>query len=56
MLNKEDGFNVFAEEKLVSESVLKDFFTTADDGKQYRTKHYNLDVTGIIEEKHERTT
>lgn len=36
--------NVFAEGELASESVVKDFFTTAADGKQYRTKHYNLDV------------
>ncbi|WP_051207368.1 RhuM family protein [Butyrivibrio sp. AE3006] len=25
-------------------SVVKDFLTTASDGKNYRTKHYNLDV------------
>ncbi len=36
--------NVFAEGELASESVVKDFFTTAANGKQYRTKHYNLDV------------
>ncbi len=36
--------NVFAEGELAPESVVKDFFTTAADGKQYRTKHYNLDV------------
>ena len=36
--------NVFAEGELASESVVKDFFTTAADGTQYRTKHYNLDV------------
>lgn len=36
--------NVFAEGELAAESVVKDFFTTAADGKQYRTKHYNLDV------------
>ena len=36
--------NVFAEGELEAESVVKDFFTTAADGKQYRTKHYNLDV------------
>lgn len=36
--------NVFAEGELAPEPVVKDFFTTAADGKQYRTKHYNLDV------------
>lgn len=36
--------NVFAEGELAPESVVKDFFTTAADDKQYRTKHYNLDV------------
>lgn len=36
--------NVFAERELAPESVVKDFFTTAADGKQYRTKHYSLDV------------
>lgn len=35
---------VFAAGELAPESVVKDFFTTAADGKQYRTKHYNLDV------------
>jgi len=39
--------NVFAERDLASESVVKDFFTTAADGKQYSTKHYSLDVIGI---------
>jgi hypothetical protein len=36
--------NAFADGELVPESVIKDFFTTIADGKQYRTKHYNLDV------------
>ncbi len=36
--------NAFAEGELAPESVVKDFFTTAADGKQYRTKHYNLDM------------
>lgn len=36
--------NLFAEGELAPESVVKDFFTTATDGKLYRTKHYNLDV------------
>ena len=36
--------NIFTEGELAPESVVKDFFTTAADGKQYRTRHYNLDV------------
>ena len=36
--------NIFLEHELNEQSVVKDFFTTASDGKQYRTKHYNLDA------------
>jgi len=36
--------NIFIEQELVEVSVVKDFFTTAADGKNYRTKHYNLDA------------
>lgn len=36
--------NVFAEGELAQESVVKDFFTTAADGKKYSTKFYNLDA------------
>lgn len=36
--------NIFLEQELDEESVVKDFFTTAADGKQYRTRHYNLDA------------
>jgi len=36
--------NIFAEGELIQDSVVKDFFITAADGKQYNTKHYNLDV------------
>ena len=36
--------NIFLEQELSEDSVVKDFFTTAADGKQYRTKHYNLDA------------
>ncbi|MBQ8634809.1 virulence RhuM family protein [bacterium] len=36
--------NIFNEGELNENSVVKDFFTTADDGKNYNTKHYNLDV------------
>ncbi len=36
--------NVFDEGELEAEPVVKDFLTTAADGKNYRVKHYNLDV------------
>ncbi|MBQ8563198.1 MAG: virulence RhuM family protein, partial [Firmicutes bacterium] len=36
--------NCFRENELDKESVVKDFLTTAQDGKNYRTKYYNLDV------------
>ncbi|MBU6160997.1 MAG: virulence RhuM family protein [Myxococcales bacterium] len=36
--------NIFAEGELQADSVIKEFLTTAADGKRYRTKHYNLDA------------
>ena len=36
--------NIFREGELQKDSVVKDFLTTAADGKSYRTKFYNLDV------------
>ena len=36
--------NIFSEQEIEEDSVVKDFFTTASDGKKYRTKHYNLDA------------
>ena len=36
--------NIFAEEELDEDSVVKEYLTTAADGKNYRTKGYNLDV------------
>ncbi len=36
--------NCFDEEELDRESVVKDFLTTAADGKNYKTQHYNLDA------------
>jgi len=36
--------NVFEEGELDSDSVIKDFLITAADGKNYRTKFYNLDA------------
>lgn len=36
--------NCFKEGELDKDLVVKDFLTTAADGKKYRTKYYNLDV------------
>ena len=36
--------NILADGELDADSVVKDFFTTATDGKNYNTKHYNLDM------------
>jgi len=36
--------NIFEEGELKESSVVKEYLTTAADGKNYRTKHYNLDV------------
>lgn len=36
--------NIFAEQELAEDSVVKKFFTTAADGKKYRTSFYNLDA------------
>jgi hypothetical protein len=36
--------NVFEEGELSEESVVKEYLTTAADGKSYRVLHYNLDV------------
>ena len=36
--------NIFKEQELVENSVVKDFLTTASDGKDYNVKYYNLDV------------
>jgi len=36
--------NIFEERELVENSVVKNFFTTAADGKDYRTNFYNLDA------------
>lgn len=36
--------NIFREGELAKNSVVKECLTTASDGKNYRTKHYNLDV------------
>ena len=36
--------NIFREGELSENSVVKEYLTTAQDGKNYRTKHFNLDV------------
>lgn len=36
--------NIFEEGELLSDSVVKDFLTTAADGKNYATNYYNLDL------------
>jgi hypothetical protein len=36
--------NVFAENELQESSVVKEYLTTAQDGKRYQTRFYNLDV------------
>ncbi len=36
--------NIFSEGELEEDSVVKEYLTTASDGKKYRTKFFNLDV------------
>ncbi len=36
--------NIFRENELKIDSVVKEYLTTAKDGKKYRTNYYNLDV------------
>jgi hypothetical protein len=36
--------NIFAEGELAEDRVVKEYLTTAADGKQYRIKHYNLEA------------
>jgi hypothetical protein len=36
--------NIFKENELDENSVIEEFSVTASDGKNYKTKHYNLDV------------
>lgn len=36
--------NIFKQSELSEKSVVKEFLTTAADGKQYQTKYYNLDA------------
>ena len=36
--------NIFEEDELNQDSVVKENLTTASDGKNYKTKYYNLDL------------
>jgi len=36
--------NIYEEGELYEDSVVKEYLTTAADGKNYKTKHYNLDM------------
>ena len=36
--------NIFEEQELLASSVVKEYLTTAADGKQYKTSYYNLDM------------
>lgn len=36
--------NILAENELEEDSVVKFYFTTAEDGKKYKTMHYNLEM------------
>lgn len=36
--------NIFEEDELIEHSVVRNFRTTAVDGKSYETNYYNLDV------------
>ncbi|MFA7301512.1 MAG: virulence RhuM family protein [Candidatus Shapirobacteria bacterium] len=36
--------NIFQTEEVIQNSVIKDFLITADDGKQYKTKHYSIEA------------
>ncbi len=36
--------NILSEGELSADSVVKDYLTTASDGKRYRTQHYSLDM------------
>ena len=36
--------NCFKEKELEQKAVVKEYLTTAADGKKYKTKYYNLDV------------
>lgn len=41
---------IFNDGELVPDSVIKEYLTTAADGKKYTTKHYNLQIEGSNEQ------
>ena len=41
---RDKGENIFYEKELDENSVVKENLTTAKDGKNYKTKFYNLDL------------
>ena len=41
---REHFSNIFKDNELDENSVIRNFRTTATDGKEYRVKYYNLDV------------
>lgn len=43
--------NIFKTDDLTEDSVVRNFRTTASDGKKYDTKHYNLDVESNLSDK-----
>ena len=42
---------IFSEGELLEDSVVKKFFTTAADGKKYKTNFYNLDAFLTLNER-----
>ena len=42
--------NIFKEKELEQNSVLKDYLTTASDGKEYKVAFYSLEFGGIRKE------
>lgn len=48
--------NIFQEGELKQNSVVKDFLTTAVDGKNYATNYYNLDLLPLAMTKRSRNS
>ena len=44
---RDKGENIFYEKELDENSVVKENLTTAKDGKNYKTKFYNLDLIQV---------
>jgi hypothetical protein len=41
---------IYNDGELAPDSVIKEYLTTAADGKKYTTKHYNLQIEGSNEQ------